>query len=229
MPEIKATKLKIEAFERPDFDLDKAKSSLFFEVMFNPEKYSRKYQAEYEKKRPKKGTASSHKFKGVKPQDFELEFVLDGTGASVEGSVDVESSINDLINLAGRPVGKTHRPYYLKVFWGTILVRCVLLSVDANYTLFAPDGTALRATVRCKFSEVKSDGRRVADDRNNSPDLTHKRLVKRDDRLDNYSSDIYQKPDYYLQVARFNGLKNFRRLRIGTELSFPPLKNESQI
>jgi hypothetical protein len=38
---------------------------------------------------------------------------------------------------------------------------------------------------------------------------------------------IYGDPRYYLQVARFNGLKNYRRLAVGQELLFPPLKDLS--
>jgi len=34
---------------------------------------------------------------------------------------------------------------------------------------------------------------------------------------------IYDSPAYYLQVARFNNLVDFRNLEPGTEIIFPPV------
>ena len=41
-------KLYIEAYTRVEFDQDSGTPSGRFEVMFNPEKYTRKYEVEYE-------------------------------------------------------------------------------------------------------------------------------------------------------------------------------------
>ena len=237
------TKLYIEAFDRPDFDLDRTKKPPVegedvFVVMFNPEKYSRKYQVEYEKKKGKSKSARPQKFKGIKSQDFEIEFVLDGTGVASmsdnsgvnnfprKSKDGVEGEVKKLINMAGKVNGDTHRTSFLKVAWGDLVIRCVLDSLDINYTLFDSDGKALRATVRAKFIEVKSDGARVNEDRNNSPDLTHLRTVESGDRLHYMTHDIYRDPKYYLQIARHNGLNNFRRLKLDQQLSFPPLTQD---
>jgi len=225
-------KLFIEAYDRIEFDHDSSISKVgTFEVMFNPEKYSRKYQVEYEENQSKGSTADSQKFKGIKEQEFTLDFVIDGTGVAtaapgeVVKEVNVEDEIQKLVSLTTLIEPDAHRNRFLKIYWGNFILRCVLSSLDINYTLFHPDGTALRAKVNMKVKEVKSDERRVSDDRKQSPDLTQVRVMRRGDRLDYMAFQKYRDPAYYLQLAKVNELDNFRRPQIGRSLRFPPLSN----
>ena len=55
-----------------------------------------------------------------------------------------------------------------------------------------------------------------------SPDLTHRRVVKEGDTLPLLCREIYGAPAYYLRVAQVNGLDDFRILTPGQELFFPP-------
>ncbi|HEU6454372.1 MAG TPA: peptidoglycan-binding protein, partial [Roseateles sp.] len=64
----------------------------------------------------------------------------------------------------------------------------------------------------------------VAMAQDQSPDLTHKRVVKAGDRLPLLCNEIYGTPHLYLQVAAANGLDDFRNLAPGTQLFFPPLE-----
>ena len=114
---------------------------------------------------------------------------------------------------------------YLKIAWGAFISKCVLKSAEITYTLFKPDGYPLRAKVKATFSANIDDALRVAEERKSSPDLTHVRVVKQGDHLSLMTQQIYGDPGYYLQVARFNNLKNYRKLEVGQELLFPPLKD----
>ncbi len=44
-----------------------------------------------------------------------------------------------------------HRPYFLKIIWGTLLFKCVLTNLDIEFKLFKPDGTPVRAVAKCTF------------------------------------------------------------------------------
>ena len=57
-----------------------------------------------------------------------------------------------------------------------------------------------------------------------SPDITHQRLFKADDRFDLVVARIYQNPQYYIDVAKANGLTGFRKIKTGTKLFFPPVE-----
>jgi nucleoid-associated protein YgaU len=50
------------------------------------------------------------------------------------------------------------------------------------------------------------------------------RKIKFGDTLPLMCYRIYGDPKYYLQVAEANGLDNFRRLKPGTDIFFPPLE-----
>jgi nucleoid-associated protein YgaU len=47
--------------------------------------------------------------------------------------------------------------------------------------------------------------------------------INEGDLLPLLTHNIYKKQDYYLQVAKINKLKNFRKLKAGSTLIFPPI------
>ena len=56
-----------------------------------------------------------------------------------------------------------------------------------------------------------------------SPDLTHVRTIRPGDSIPMLCEDIYGSPIYYLEVAKANNLANFRTLKAGQKIIFPPL------
>ncbi len=214
------TKLLIEAFS--DIGCSKSSKVDEFEVMFNPTSYSQKYDVEYEESQGQGTTGSTQKFGTVKPQEYNVEVLFDGTGAS--GIVrNVADDIEQLLVLAGKMDGDTHRPLFLKISWGRLVTNCVLKSANITYTLFKPDGEPLRAKMSAVFSEAIEEVLRVAEEGKNSPDLTHVRVMGDADTLPLMAHRIYGSPEYYQRVARFNGLSTVRRVPPGTTVSFPPL------
>jgi len=213
-------KMLIEEHKKADYS-DSASDS--FEVMFNPNGYTKKYELEYEEAQGAGSSASPQVFGKIKPQDYSFEFLFDGTGTAAD-KVDVNEKIETFLQITGKHDGEIHRPKYLKLSWGSLIVKCVLKSAEITYSLFNPDGTPLRGRVKATFSENVEETLRVAQERENSPDLTHIRTVV-ENHISLMSYQIYNDPGYYLQLAKANKLKNFRRLSIGSELRFPPIKN----
>lgn len=213
-------KFKIEAFQEADYSGSPVDT---FTVMFNPNNYSRRYEVEYHERQGAGDTGSPQVFGKIKPQEYNFEFWVDGTGTAAE-KVDVHDTIQHFLEVTGKNDGDIHRPRYLKLSWGSLLVKCVLKSAEVAYSLFHSDATPLRAKIRATFSENVEDTLRVAEAGNNSPDLTHVKVVKAGDTLPLMANRIYGDPSYYLQVAEINGLLNFRELEVGQRLIFPPIK-----
>ena len=213
-------KLKIEAFS----DVECNTKADEFEVMFNPSAYSQKYEVEYDEGQGQGTTGSNQKYGRVKPQEYTFEFIFDGTGASGV-LIDVFEEVDRFLTVAGKQDSEIHRPFYLKITWGTLLSKCILKSADINYNLFKPDGTPLRAKVNAVFTENIDDTLRTAKEGKTSPDMTHYVTVVGGDTLPLLCYKIYGESGYYLDVAEANGLKNFRKLDDGTILQFPPLKS----
>ncbi|HEX9731760.1 MAG TPA: hypothetical protein VGG06_07195 [Thermoanaerobaculia bacterium] len=214
-------KLTIEAFRDPKLSGAPVHS---FAVMFNPNAYSQKYDVEYEAREGQGDTGSPQVFKQIKPQEYSFDFLFDGTGTAAD-KVDVQQTVDRFLTVTARHDGEIHRPFYLKVSWGALLVSCVLKSAEVTYTLFRRDGYPLRAKVKATFAEYKDDEKRVAEDRESSPDLTHVHEVKAGEHLTLLAHRFYGDASRYFQVARFNDLTRYRRLTPGQRLAFPPIRD----
>jgi hypothetical protein len=57
-----------------------------------------------------------------------------------------------------------------------------------------------------------------------SPDLTRRRIVRGADNILTLCQSVYESEKYYLEVAKANGLTNFRKIAPGVELDFPPIE-----
>jgi len=213
-------KLVIRGHEQPDYSDEPIGE---FEAYVNPHELTIAYEMEYESSQGSGTTGSRMEFSKVKPGDLSLTFFIDGTGANGT-AIDVQERIEQFQTVTGYN-GNIHRPNYLKVVWGTLQVkRCVLKSASIAYKLFKPSGIPLRALITANFSETSDDETRVALAQDESPDLTHVRMVQAGDSLPLMCYRIYGDTSYYLDVAKVNGLDDFRRLKPGQKIFFPPLE-----
>jgi LysM repeat protein len=213
------TRLKIESYRASDYSGNPVDT---FTVLFNPNTYSQKYEVVYHARQGAGDTGSPQVFGKIKPQEYNFELLFDGTGTAIERK-EVSTEIDKFLEIAGKHDSEIHRPRYLRITWGTLVSRCVLKSADITYTLFKPGGAPLRARMRAVFSENVEDTLRVAEERRNSPDLTHLHTVKAGEHLPMLADKYYGDASRYLQVADFNKLANFRRLEPGQQLVFPPI------
>lgn len=229
----KLEKLRITAYRTADRGR-RAKAPSEFEAMFNPASISRKYAIVWAKKQGKNTSGKAVNYERTPPETLALTLVLDGTGVDELGVLAIKSAIKKQSSVDGRIKeflkvtfdydGSMHQPRFLKVEWGSLIFKCRLESVDIKYTLFDRDGTALRAELAVNFISDEEAAKRAKKENKQSPDLTHSRIVVEGDSLPLLTREIYGSPEYYLRVARFNDLDDFRRLTPGTRLLFPPLE-----
>ncbi len=213
-------KLLIKSYDTPDYT---GKPIDQFQAYINPNEISLSYEIEYDSAQGAGTTSSRMTFKKMKPGDLTLSFFIDGTGANGK-LVKVQDEIERFQKVTCYN-GKIHRTNYLKVTWGTLQVkRCVLKSATIAYKMFQPDGVPLRAVISATFTDNSDDKSRVAMAQDQSPDLTHVRMVKAGDNLPAMCYEIYGDPRFYLEVARANQICDFRRLAPGTQIFFPPLE-----
>ncbi len=95
--------------------------------------------------------------------------------------------------------------------------------MDITYKLFTSQGLPLRALVKTTFIGSIEDDKRLAKENAQSPDLTHIRTIKEGDTLPLLCKEMYGDIKYYVEVANFNGLNDFRNLKTGDKIKFPPL------
>ncbi|WP_298547888.1 LysM peptidoglycan-binding domain-containing protein [uncultured Aquimarina sp.] len=235
------TKLKIKAYSDPQFNNEVADGE--FTTLVNPEKYTFNYKIEQNEDQASGTSDLSPRFNKKLPEDLELEFLFDRTGVIIHyGSNPDESSDDTVFKDNGEGViddiekfkkvildynGDEHKPNYVMIYWGTLLFKGSLTEMNVEFKLFKSDGTPIRAVAKAKFQGFVEDDLRVAKENNQSPDLTHIRLVKEGDTLPLMSHRIYGDSKYYLEVAKVNELSSFRKLEVGKEIFFPPIEKIS--
>ncbi|MBD2095626.1 LysM peptidoglycan-binding domain-containing protein [Trichocoleus sp. FACHB-591] len=226
------TKVEIRAFKDKNY-----KQHLgTFELPINPVKFSQAFKVSYERQQAVGAAGTDPDFKVTKPEELSLEFTLDGTGVvPVKGAAntfhkDVAKQVEAFLKLAYVMNSDTHKPNFLRLLWGNgsfgklkSCFNCVLINLTIDYTLFAPDGKPLRAKLNAKFLEYIEEELRIKEEGKKSPDVTHVRTVRAGENLPLITQRIYGDQSYYLQVAKANGLINFRGLKTNTNLRFPPI------
>jgi hypothetical protein len=214
-------KLSINAYSDPGF----SQACGAFSVQINPESYRHSHSTQYTKNDSTDTAGVTTKFYVQDPQTITFDFTLDGTGV-VPGVTSVADAIASFKTVAYSYNGAIHSPNYLKLIWGNgMQFQCRLTSLEIDYTLFQPDGTPLRAKLTVGFEEYLSPQEIVQRANKNSPDMTHARQVVAGDTLPMMCYRIYGDSKYYVQVAQYNQLSNFRQLTPGTTLFFPPLED----
>lgn len=205
-------------------DKDYSQRAGVYALRINPAELSHSHSVAFNSKRPAKGAAGqTTKYNGHPPQTLSFAFHLDATGA-IPGISSVADEIDKFHDVAYRFKGNIHEPNYLTLVWGTtVSFRCRLTKLDVEYSLFAPNGTPLRAKLSVAFEQYLSPKRVAQESDKSSPDLTHIRTVVAGDSLPLMCYRIYGDSKYYLEVARMNGLTDFRRLQAGSRITFPPL------
>jgi len=217
-------KLQILAYTDENF----TQSAGQYSVQINPDNYSQQFSAEYMGTPTLSTSGQTNKFVTQKPQELELEFYLDATGAVPQTSggapiTSVSDEIEKIKGVAYSYNGTIHSPNYLRILWGKLKFDCRLDSMKIEYMLFSPSGVPLRAKLSPKFTQYLSSQKLALEAKNSSPDLTHYRTVTAGDTLPLMCHRIYQDSRYYIDVARVNGLTSFRDLKPGRQILFPPL------
>ncbi len=203
-----------------------------FEATINPEKYTHKFALNYTGEKRGRGVALNTsspvtKFATADPEQLDFSIVLDGTGVVPDAkNQTVAQQIDQLRYVAYEYDGEEHEPNPVKVIWGKGLKAFFgrLTGMSVNYTLFHPDGSALRAEITLSLIEAKTAREEALEAGRTSPDLTHVVRVRQGDTLPLLCHRIYKDAGKYLAIARFNDLDGFRELTPDTLLRFPPMR-----
>ncbi len=230
----KLEKLKFESFTKITRK-DNERAAESFEAMFNPTELEWHYEIKLTKSRAVNSPAPVQKYSYTEPTELSITLILDGTGVESTGlgtatdmirgrRKSVLDRVKDFQKTAYDYHGAEHQPRHLRLSWGAMdQFDCRLCKLDIKYTMFDRDGSPLRAELRIMLHADPAPEKSAIIANRMSPDMTHSRTVRAGDTLPLLTTSIYGSPDRYLDVARFNGLDDFRHLTTGQELLFPPV------
>jgi len=201
------------------------------ECAFNPSEYSISKSAEW-RGTPTTGspTAPTPEFVGTKPRNLRMKLLFD---AWASGADTVTDSVDQLLKWCnptsssisqGRP-----NPPILAFTWGqSAFFDAYLQSVDAQYTMFKPDGTPLRASVTVALVEVPNQ---PAGQNPTSGSLAGHRTARMvaGDSLHSIAYREYGSAELWRGLAAENGIDDPLRVGPGTSLRIPPRERAAEL
>lgn len=198
-------------------------------LLINPSQLRHERNTCFSKQKPMGDTGSGRPFSHMQPGKLSFAAVFDGTGVipRAPGSnvpAEVEDQLNAMSKVIYEYKGVQHQPSIVQILWGQLIFTGRLTSFATDYTLFRPSGVPLRATAALAFDSYTSPKQARLEADASSPDLSHMVRVRDGDTLPLLCEQIYGDSRYYMAVARFNGLRQFRALTPGMTLHFPPLE-----
>jgi len=213
-------KMTLYAFSDQEYTKQVGKE---FALQINPSTLKYGKEVAVTKKGPLGGQYRAPKYSHHESLSLKFETMMDATGVLPSPVKDISEKVDELEKLVYDINKEIHRPNFLKLSWGAFIFKGVLLSIDYEYTLFAPNGLPLR--VKISFSLVGYMEKMEAARRENklSPDLSRIITIKSGESLAGHCLEIYGDASYCIDVARFNNLSGFRNIKPGTKLLFPPL------
>ncbi len=200
-----------------------------FTVPINPESLGEDTQVRHDRSQHLGAEGNDARYRGTAPAKLNIQLLFDNTG-TVEGNrlegTPVPEQLRQFRAVVSKMDAESHKPPYIKVIYNNFVFDGILTDLKVQYTLYDSLGVPVRAKVTVNLEQFKEPEKRVREEDKRSPDLTHLRQIKEGDNLPLMAYRIYGKTNYYLQVARANGLINFRKLRVGSEIIFPAVDKD---
>ncbi|MGK7924978.1 MAG: LysM peptidoglycan-binding domain-containing protein [Spirulina sp.] len=140
----------------------------------------------------------------------------------------VQNYTKKIVSLTQPRIGKEWKRLPLcQLIWGTIsgkdsvlLADCFLAKVTKTLTHFLEDGTPVRATLDCSFTEWQEPKKQKKIE---NPIDDPVRIVKKGETLSSIATEEFGDPSLWRIIADENRLMNPRQLSPGMVLTIPPL------
>lgn len=201
--------------------------------MFNPKEYTFSKTNNWSEK-PAKGKDVAHlEFSGGAPAQLTLQLLFDTYEAHGQNGAgdDVRSYTKGLWDMMKVSNGNKNtatgkgEPPHCRFEWGSLWsFEAVITSMSQKFTLFANDGTPLRATLDVTFKQIKDEGQypRQNPSSGGNPG-EHLRTVREGETLAQIAYEEYGDPTVWRHLADTNRVDDPRRLHPGHVLMIRPL------
>ncbi len=212
-------------------------------TLFNPSELTYTKKANWEKADAAIRGVQSLEFKSSELETLALSLFFDTYETAANGG------LSDILGTGGKPEVESmtlkcesvlnhtsrvlrllgysptlHRPPICLLAWGkAVIFRGVLDSVTQKLTMFLDDGTPVRATLECNFTQYHSmDAGLVAKVDPGNDKLQY--IVLPGDTLESIASFMYEDPTKWREIAEENKIDNPKELELGKILEIPSLR-----
>jgi len=190
--------------------------------MFNPYEYTVSKSNSYSETPRNRANTPQFEFTKAGAQTLQLNLLFD----TYESGDDVSLITNKLWKfMEPKDVSnrnKKKEPPGVAFIWGGFEFVAVITSMTHKFTLFAFDGTPVRANVDVTFTQHIDQNDYPGQNPTSGGGLIQQMWpILRGDRLDTIAASVYGDATKWRVIAEHNGIDNPLALRVGQNLSIP--------
>src|SRR5581483_1221578 len=158
-------------------------------VMFNPEEYSLNKDNNYASQTIPGLSSPLLQFVNGNLRTLEMELFFDTS----DQRTDVRAKTNEIADLL-KINPDLHAPPILRVEWGSLQLRCVLVRVSQKFIKFIETGAPVRARLSVTFHEFVDPEREASEVNRQTADFTKVHTVAYGDTISNIANQYYRDP-----------------------------------
>lgn len=222
-------KLKPAVIYTCDIDGNK-KGALTIPCMFNPFEYTISKSNTFEEKETNDTETPMVEFKKAGPQELKLQLFFD-TYTKKPPANNVALITNNLWKLMEKKSNEEAQgddkvpPPWVAFHWGVFKFVSVITQMTQKYTLFAKDGTPVRATVDITFRQYKDlNDFGPQNPTSGGGPIERVMTVTAGDRLDTIAASVYGDATKWRHIAERNDIRNPMNIKPGLQLRIPSKK-----
>lgn len=204
------------------------------ECMFNPKEYTFAKQNKWTEKTAKGEVVPHLEYEGGAPASLKLQLLFDTLedhSPQGKSGVDVRIYTRGLWDMMRAPESARNSqtgkgaPPYVRFQWGRLWAfKAVIESLSQRFTLFAKDGTPLRALVDIGLKQIEDEGQYPRQNPSSGSEPGGRLYTVREgDTLAGIAAALYGNPTVWRYLADHNRLSDPRRIRPGQVLLVRPL------
>ncbi|MGH2717152.1 MAG: LysM peptidoglycan-binding domain-containing protein [Actinomycetota bacterium] len=170
---------------------------------------------------PADKTSPVAQYLGARPATMNLELFLDGSADGTDVSKKVRQLMEACVPTSASTSRNTPLPPGVRFGWDQVYFEGYLLSISANYQLFRPNGTPVRALCKLELKEIEGQVPKQ-NPTSGSVSTQGSHPVIDGDSLPSIAYKEYGDATRWRRIAQANGIDDPMVLRPGTRLLIPP-------
>jgi hypothetical protein len=191
-------------------------------VPFNPEEYTLNQDNTFAAQAIPGLSGPILQFVNGNTQTLEMELFFDTWDTDSAEKRDVRELTGRVVRLLDIDPD-LHAPPVLRVQWGSLDFRCVLVRANQKFQMFADNGQPVRARVTVTFNRYIDAEREAKEVNRQTADFTKVHLVTDGETLSAIANAHYGDPLTWRPIALANRLDDPRSIHIGQMLRVPSL------
>jgi hypothetical protein len=197
-------------------------SDVRFTALFNPEEYTLNADNAFASQAIPGLSAPQLQFVNGGQRTLEMELFFDTYDSRSATKRDVRDETEQIARLMAIDP-ELHAPPVLRLSWGSLQFRCVLVRVSQRFIMFAENGKPVRARLTTTFNEFVDPEREAKAVKRQTASFSKVHLVTRGETLSGIAGRLYENPQMWRPLAIANRIDDPRSIEAGQSLLVPSL------